>query len=113
MSLEGKRQKIWIIESEGEVVGCVAIVRNSEEECQLRWLILHPKLRGKGYGKSLVAEAISFSRKMGYKSIILWTFNELEVAIKIYKGFGFVKVEEKAHYIWGRNLVEEKYELLL
>jgi len=113
LSPDKERQSIWIVESGGKVAGCVAIVRNSDEESQLRWLILHPDLRGKGIGKSLVAEAVKFSRNMGYAKVVLWTFSELAAAIAIYRKFGFIKTEEKAHYIWGKNLVEEKYELQL
>jgi len=113
ISNNDKRQRIWVVESNGEVVGCIAIVRVNDEDSQLRWFILRPDHRGRGLGKSLVADAIEFSRGMGYKRIILWTFSELDVAIAIYRKFGFVNTEKKPHHIWGRDLVEEKYELKL
>jgi ribosomal protein S18 acetylase RimI-like enzyme len=58
-------------------------------------------------------ESINFCRKAGYKHVILWTFSELETAIALYRRWGFEKTEEKPHHIWGRALVEEKYELAL
>jgi len=113
LSQDREMQRIWIVDYDGEVAGSIAIVKNSDEESQLRWFILRPDQRGKGIGKTLVAEAVEFCQSVGYKRIILWTLSELEVAIAIYKKYGFVKTEVKAHYIWGRELVEEKYELQL
>jgi GNAT superfamily N-acetyltransferase len=108
-----KGQMIWVVEDLGKVAGCIAIVRNSEGVAQLRWFLLTPETRGKGLGKHLMEEAVTFSRETGYRSIILWTFNELETAIALYRRWGFQKTEEKAHHIWGRDLIEEKYELML
>ena len=106
-------QRIWVVEVAGKVVGCIAIVRNAEGVAQLRWFILTPDTRGKGLGKRLMKEAVNYSREAGYRRIILWTFSELETAIALYKRWGFEKTEEKAHNLWGRDLVEEKYELVL
>ena len=106
-------QRIWVVEVAGKVVGCIAIVRNAEGVAQLRWFILTPDTRGKGLGKRLMEEAVNYSREAGYRRIILWTFSELETAIALYKRWGFEKTEEKAHNLWGRDLVEEKYELVL
>ena len=108
-----KGQRIWVVESDGKVVGCIAIVRSEETVAQLRWFLLTPETRGKGLGKHLMGEAVDFSRKAGYKQIVLWTFSELETAIAIYRRWGFEKTNEKAHHIWGRDLIEEKYELSL
>jgi GNAT superfamily N-acetyltransferase len=113
LSSDRQRQRIWVVEAEDRIVGCVAIVMNTEEEAQLRWLLLSPDQLGKGLGGSLVAEAVEFRRRAGYRRIVLWTFSELTAAISLYKKVGFVKTEEKAHRIWGRDFIEEKYELRL
>ncbi len=106
-------QRIWVVDNDGVVAGCIAIVKAAEGVAQLRWFILTPETRGKGLGKRLMEEVVTFSREAGYRRIILWTFSELETAIALYRRWGFVKTEEKVHRIWGRDLVEEKYELEL
>jgi ribosomal protein S18 acetylase RimI-like enzyme len=110
--LSGDRegQRIWVVESAGKVVGCIAIVRSGDKEAQLRWFLLTPETRGKGLGKRLMEEAVEYSHKAGYRRIILWTFDELETAIALYRRWGFEKTEEKTHRIWGKDLIEEKYE---
>ena len=113
LTKDRRGQRIWVVEAGEKVAGCIAIVRNTEGVAQLRWFILTPETRGKGLGKRLMDEAVKFSREAGYRRIILWTFSELETAIALYRRWGFVKTEEKAHHIWGRDLIEEKYELSL
>lgn len=110
---ESNRERIWIVEKEGMVRGSVAIVEYSKTEAQLRWLLLHPEIRGMGIGKRLMDEAVSFGKKMGYQSIFLWTVRGLEAATAIYKEKGFRLTESKKHSIWGKILTEERYELKL
>ncbi len=107
------RERIWIVEQGGRVSGSIAIVQASREEAQLRWLLLHPDLRGSGLGKILIEEAINFSRKREYKRISLWTVSALEAAAGLYRAKGFRLAEEKTHELWGAPLTEQRYTLEL
>jgi GNAT superfamily N-acetyltransferase len=106
-------ERIWIVEVGERIVGSVAIVRFSEREAQLRWLLLHPDMRGRGIGRKLVEEALDFCRDAGYSSVFLWTVNTLPIAAKLYQSVGFGQTEELTHELWGSMVTEVKYELLL
>ena len=107
------RNRLWIAERDGGTVGCIAIVEASAETAQLRWFLVDPGTRGMGLGKRLLQEAIAFSRVCGYRNLILWTEKSLTAAAHLYRSAGFEKVEEKPGRMWGRDVVEEKYELRL
>jgi GNAT superfamily N-acetyltransferase len=107
------RERIWIAEQDGRMVGCIAIVGVSTRVAQLRWFLVVPRARGMGLGKKLLNEAIAFCHACGYRSMVLWTVSTLAAAIHLYLEAGFVKVEEKPGRQWGVDLIEEKYELVL
>ena len=108
-----ERERLWIVEKNGKIIGSVAIVKFSEQQAQLRWLLLHPDLRGYGIGRKLVEEAIEFCRNRGYVSIFLWTVSALTAASRLYKSVGFQLAEDKTRELWGTVVTEEKYELPL
>lgn len=109
----GGRERIWIVEHAGTVAGSIAIVQISPEQAQLRWLLLHPDLRGLGLGRMLVEEAIAFCRDCGYASVFLWTVSLLDAAAHLYRSMGFRLAEEKTHPLWGAVLTEQRYDLEL
>jgi N-acetylglutamate synthase-like GNAT family acetyltransferase len=107
------RERIWIVENNEQVSGSIAIVEHSGIEAKLRWLILHPDIRGRGLVRKLLKGAISFCREYEYSKIFLWTAGFLTTAIKLYESEGFLLTEEKAHMVWGVSLTEQRYELVL
>ena len=108
-----ERERLWIVEKEGQIVGSVAIVRSSEKEAQLRWLLLHPDARGHGIGRTLVEGAVQFCRDCGYSSVFLLTISALPTAARLYKSVRFCLTEEKTHEIWGVTVTEQRYDLEL
>ena len=51
------RERVWLVDLNGVLMGSLAIVKHGDDEAQLRWFLLHPALRGKGLGSDLVNEA--------------------------------------------------------
>ena len=110
---QSDRERIWIAEKDKKIVGSVAIVKFSDDQAQLRWLLVHPKFRGSGLGKTLVEKAIQFSKIKKYRSIFLWTLDILPAAAKLYQSSGFEKTDENPCRLWGVPLTEHRYELIL
>ena len=104
------REQIWIVEYKNEIVGSVAICEYTNIESQLRWFLISPKLRGKGFGKKLISEALKFTKEKAYQSIHLWTVKGLESSKYIYLQNDFKLIEENTHNIWGSDHIEQKYK---
>ena len=110
-SYDPKRERGWIAERDGKKAGGVLVAKASEEVAKLRLLHVEADSRGLGIGKRLVEECIKFARKSTYKKITLWTQSILLAARHIYKGAGFVLVDEKPHHSFGKDLIGETWEL--
>jgi len=108
---DAKRERCWIAEQDGEVVGSVFLVERSKTVAQLRLLLVEPQARGSGLGTRLVSECVRFARQTGYRKIMLWTQSELAAARRLYEAAGFRIVRREKNHSFGKDLVSETWEL--
>src|SRR5216110_2647650 len=105
------RERCWIAEQDGAVVGSVFLVARSRSVAQLRLLLVEPQARGSGLGTRLVDECVRFARRAGYRTLMLWTQSELSAARRLYQAAGFGVVRRERNHSFGKALVSETWQL--
>ena len=104
-------ERCWIAERDGEIIGSIFVVKQSAKVAKLRMLYVEPKARGLGLGRTLVEECIRFARGKGYKTLTLWTNDNLDAAIHIYRSQGFKLRAEEKHHSFGHDLTGQTWDL--
>ncbi|WP_152657055.1 GNAT family N-acetyltransferase [Oceanobacillus sp. CFH 90083] len=84
------KDKYWVIEMNGEVVGGIGIGVYDEKHsiCELQKLYLAQKAQGKGLSRELMKTALDYA-SMHFKQCYLETRHELEAAAYLYEEYGF------------------------
>ncbi len=102
----------WIAEMNGQPVGSIAVARSGEEGvAKLRLLLVEEPARGYGLGGRLVDECHRFARAAGYRKMRLWTTDQQKEARHIYQNKGYVLVAEEPVRAFGKDMVNETWEL--
>ena len=110
---DSTRERCWIAEIDGHLVGSVFLVNISAEVAEARLLYVAPEARGMGIGANLLSELINFARSTGYKKITMRTESILDFASPLFKEAGMTIVKETPHRRFGKDGVGQDWEMAL
>jgi phosphinothricin acetyltransferase len=93
---EPSRRPIWVMESEGEVVGWLSLSdfydrRPAYHATAEIGVYVREDHRGKGAGRHLVELAIRRGPGLGLKTLTAGAFAHNEASVRLFKGMGFRK----------------------
>ena len=104
--------RVWVCEHNEQIVGFLLLM-NRGESAQLRYFLVLPEYRGIGLGRKLMDLFIEFLIQCKYRSAYLWTTSELHTAAHLYTKYGFKLSEEKNSVVFGKSVIEQRYDLYL
>ncbi len=85
----------YMLENDGQPVGCVALEKISDEVCYLKRLAVLPQERRKGFGEALVKHVLSKARLLDVYRVGIGIIAEHKELQNWYEKLGFEEVESK------------------
>ena len=107
------KERFWVAERDGRLLGCVGLARENDVEARLRVLFVEPEARGLGLGRRLIETCLEFARQAGYREVALWTLDVLQPARRLYAEFGFVLESAEPWDDIGPTMQDEQWRLTL
>ena len=91
---EIEKAEYFVVEDEGDIVGCGGFAPISDEVVELQKLYVTQKRRGKGYSSALLKTIFHQAKLAGFKNIYLETSSELATAVSVYEHYGFKRLSK-------------------
>ncbi len=94
---------IFYAKEKNNIVGTVALMKESEKSFELTKMAVAPNQRGKKIGQQLMQHCVDFAKKNNFDRLFLYSNTKLENAIYIYRKFGFAEVPVEANSPYQRS----------
>jgi ribosomal protein S18 acetylase RimI-like enzyme len=91
-----ERGEVWILEIEGEPTGIVVLEGNAEH-LLIYSIAVKPDAQRKGYGRALLDFADKRAIELGLHEVRLYTNEQMERNLMLYRRHGFVEVGRRPH----------------
>ena len=90
----------WIAESDGEVIGFMALLDNHKSTSEVGAMFVAPKYQRQGIGKQLMDKAIALKN-----TVILEVFEKNTLGRAFYDSYGFTKQSDNLHELSGERVI--------
>jgi len=105
-------ERAWIARCGGRRLGSIFCVRGGAPGvAKLRLFLIEPEARGQGLGHRLLDACLAYARNKGYRRMELWTHESHAAACALYAKHGFRLVRSEPVRNFGRDLVEQSWEI--
>lgn len=88
--------KYYVIESDNEIIGCMALEKASEQTCYLERLAVIPEKRNNGVGSFLVNDFIKKASGIGVNTVGIGIISKQDDLRKWYQKIGFIETGQKS-----------------
>ncbi len=82
----------WVLEADSDLVAMSGFNAKITEAVQIGGVYTRPELRGRGYGRCVVAASLRDTRAEGVERAILFTGEQNVAAIRVYQSLGFERI---------------------
>ena len=94
---------VWVVIRNQAIVGTASAVSQGES-LYVRGMAVLPDARGQKIGELLLAHIESFASAHGFRRLFLSTTPFLSSAIRVYERFGFRRIDDGPHDLFGTPL---------
>lgn len=112
-SRDPARERAFIAWKDGRRIGSIFCVRLTDEIAKIRLFFLEPDMRGRGLGRDLLQTCMGYARDKDYRRMELWTLESAHAAGALYLSSGFTLVTSHPTHAFGREVVEQEWEIVL
>jgi N-acetylglutamate synthase-like GNAT family acetyltransferase len=93
---EAKRNAFWVVDRQGDIVGCFGIESHGDTDTELRRMYLDREFRGSDVAKRMLKSAEEHARTLGFRKMLLSTAQIQRAADRFYRRSGFRQVRVEA-----------------
>ena len=110
-SIIDKGGYIFFAEYEAQIVGCFSFIKLDDMVYELGKMAVDPRYQGLNIGQELLKYSITFAKVKQWDKVVLYSSTKLDVALHIYRKYGFKDVPLEQDLPYARSDVKMELEL--